>query len=156
MCIRDSECRSASGKCALTGKRSGHAVAWELLPVFPILRAHQDELCLLYTSKRKSEPVCISDAAASASKRPLVLTVDSDAALRDSLKIYLQNDGYEVIAVSTNVEAREVLDIFTPVSYTHLDVYKRQLVNHFMHLHRHCVHHALHHGACVHGVQRCV
>jgi DNA-binding response OmpR family regulator len=42
------------------------------------------------------------------------LTVDSDAALRDSLKIYLQNEGYEVIAVSTNVEAREVLDIFTP------------------------------------------
>ena len=63
---------------------------------------------------RKSEPVCISDSAANVSKRPLVLTVDSDAALRDSLKVYLQNEGYEVIAVTTNVEAREVLDIFTP------------------------------------------
>lgn len=63
---------------------------------------------------RKSEPVCISDSPATVSKKPLVLTVDSDAALRDSLKAYLQNEGYEVIAVSTNVEAREVLDIFTP------------------------------------------
>jgi CheY-like chemotaxis protein len=67
-----------------------------------------------FAAGRKGEPVCISDSAASVSKRPLVLTVDSDAALRDSLKIYLQNEGYEVIAVSTNVEAREVLDIFTP------------------------------------------
>ena len=46
--------------------------------------------------------------------RDSVLTVDSDAALRDSLKTYLQNEGYEVIAVATNVEAREVLNIFTP------------------------------------------
>jgi CheY-like chemotaxis protein len=47
-------------------------------------------------------------------KRPLVLAVDADAALRDSLKAYLQNEGYEVIAVSTNAEARDVLDMFTP------------------------------------------
>jgi CheY-like chemotaxis protein len=63
----------------------------------------------------KNEPVCISDAApADASKRSLILAVDSEAALRDSLKAYLENEGYEVIAVSSNVEAREVLDIFTP------------------------------------------
>ena len=63
----------------------------------------------------KSEPVCISDPApVDASKKPLILTVDSEVALRDSLKAYLQNEGYEVIAVSSNVEAREVLDIFTP------------------------------------------
>jgi CheY-like chemotaxis protein len=64
---------------------------------------------------RKNEPVCISGLAqAYAPKKPLVLTVDSEAALRDSLKAYLENEGYEVIAVSSNVEAREVLDIFTP------------------------------------------
>lgn len=63
----------------------------------------------------KLEPVCITDLPpVDPSKRPLILTVDSDVALRDSLKGYLQNEGYEVIAVSTNVEAREVLDIFTP------------------------------------------
>jgi CheY-like chemotaxis protein len=63
----------------------------------------------------KIEPVCITDLPpVDPSKRPLILTVDSDVALRDSLKGYLQNEGYEVIAVSTNVEAREVLDIFTP------------------------------------------
>jgi CheY-like chemotaxis protein len=48
-------------------------------------------------------------------KKPLVLAVDADVALRDSLKAYLQGEGYEVIAVSSNVEAREVLDMFTPV-----------------------------------------
>jgi CheY-like chemotaxis protein len=47
-------------------------------------------------------------------KKPLVLAVDADVALRDSLKAYLQGEGYEVIAVSSNVEAREVLDMFTP------------------------------------------
>jgi CheY-like chemotaxis protein len=47
-------------------------------------------------------------------KKPLVLAVDADVTLRDSLKAYLQGEGYEVIAVSSNVEAREVLDMFTP------------------------------------------
>jgi CheY-like chemotaxis protein len=61
-----------------------------------------------------NEAVGIVDSTANISKRPLVLTVDSEAALRDSLKAYLENEGYEVIAVSSNVEAREVLEIFTP------------------------------------------
>ncbi|HXN17608.1 MAG TPA: response regulator [Candidatus Binatus sp.] len=47
-------------------------------------------------------------------KRPLVLAVDADATLRDSLKVYFKNEGYEVIAVGTSAEARDVLDIFTP------------------------------------------
>lgn len=63
----------------------------------------------------KKEPICISQSAAEdPSKKPLILTVDSEVALRDSLKAYLENEGYEVIAVTSNVEAREVLDIFTP------------------------------------------
>jgi CheY-like chemotaxis protein len=52
--------------------------------------------------------------AAPETKRPLVLAVDADAALRDSLKTYLKNEGYEVMAVSTSAEARDVLDMFTP------------------------------------------
>jgi CheY-like chemotaxis protein len=63
---------------------------------------------------RMNEAAGIVDSTANISKRPLVLTVDSEAAFRDSLKAYLENEGYEVIAVSSNVEAREVLEIFTP------------------------------------------
>jgi len=48
------------------------------------------------------------------SSRPLVLAVDSEAALRESLKSYLKNEGYDVIAVSTAREAREVLAECTP------------------------------------------
>jgi two-component system cell cycle response regulator DivK len=62
-----------------------------------------------------TELVCIADPPpVGASKKPLILTLDSEVALRDSLKVYLQNEGYEVISVSSSIEAREVLDIFTP------------------------------------------
>jgi CheY-like chemotaxis protein len=47
-------------------------------------------------------------------KKPLVLAVDSDTQLRESLKMYLENEGYDVIAVSNAADAREVLDLFTP------------------------------------------
>src|SRR3984885_2564005 len=47
-------------------------------------------------------------------KKPMVLAVDSDARLRAPLKMYLENEGYDVIAVSNATEAREVLDLFTP------------------------------------------
>jgi CheY-like chemotaxis protein len=40
--------------------------------------------------------------------------LDRDDALRESLKTYLSNEGYEVIAVKTAAEAREVLTMFTP------------------------------------------
>ncbi|MGA9889768.1 MAG: response regulator [Candidatus Acidiferrales bacterium] len=53
-------------------------------------------------------------AAAPATKKPMVLAVDADESLRDSLKSYLQNEGYDVIAVSNAADAREVLNIFTP------------------------------------------
>ncbi len=66
---------------------------------------------------RKLEDAAINvptPTAAPETKRPLVLAVDADTALRDSLKAYLQNEGYKVIAVSTSTEARDVLDMFTP------------------------------------------
>ncbi|MGD0955664.1 MAG: response regulator [Candidatus Acidiferrales bacterium] len=46
--------------------------------------------------------------------KPLVLAVDADGAVRESLKTYLRNEGYEVIAVSSAREAHEVLDARTP------------------------------------------
>ncbi|MGA7223194.1 MAG: response regulator [Candidatus Acidiferrales bacterium] len=53
-------------------------------------------------------------SAAPATKKPMVLAVDADESLRDGLKAYLQNEGYDVIAVNNATDAREVLNIFTP------------------------------------------
>ncbi|MGA8220057.1 MAG: response regulator [Candidatus Acidiferrales bacterium] len=48
------------------------------------------------------------------SKRPLVLAVDADDVVRETMKAYLSNEGYDVIAVGKGSEAREVLKKFTP------------------------------------------
>lgn len=53
-------------------------------------------------------------SAAPQTKKPMVLAVDADESLRDGLKAYLQNEGYDVIAVNNAADAREVLHIFTP------------------------------------------
>jgi CheY-like chemotaxis protein len=59
-------------------------------------------------------PPAPTDTAKDPAKKPLVLAVDSDTQLRESLKMYLENEGYDVIAVSNATDAREVLDLFTP------------------------------------------
>jgi CheY-like chemotaxis protein len=59
-------------------------------------------------------PPAPTDTAQGPAKKPMVLAVDSDTQLRESLKMYLENEGYDVIAVSNATEAREVLDLFTP------------------------------------------
>jgi CheY-like chemotaxis protein len=61
-----------------------------------------------------AEPVQISNPPAPQVKKPLVLMADSDTMLRDTMKIYLQNEGYEVIAVNNANDAREVLNMFMP------------------------------------------
>lgn len=48
------------------------------------------------------------------SSKPLVLALDAEPAIRESLKNYLADEGYDVIAVTTAQEAREVLDQCTP------------------------------------------
>ena len=58
-----------------------------------------------YAKAAKSEP---------AAGGPLILAVDADDMLRDSLKTYLANQGYNVIAVNNPSDAREVLKMFTP------------------------------------------
>ena len=47
-------------------------------------------------------------------KKPLVLAVDAEKAVREMLKSYLTGEGYNVIAVATNAEARDALKIMTP------------------------------------------
>jgi CheY-like chemotaxis protein len=59
-------------------------------------------------------PPAPTETVTGPAKKPMVLAVDSDTQLRESLKMYLENEGYDVIAVSNATEAREVLDLFTP------------------------------------------
>lgn len=60
---------------------------------------------------QSSKPAYPADLGA---KKPLVLVVDKDLAIRDSLKSYLTIEGYEVIALATAQEAHHVLNMFTP------------------------------------------
>jgi CheY-like chemotaxis protein len=71
---------------------------------------------LVDASGRKLEDnkIHLSNSPAPAVKRPLVLIADSDDMLRDTTKIFLQNEGYEVIAVNNAGDAREVLNMFMP------------------------------------------
>ena len=48
-----------------------------------------------------------------------ILLVEDDITLAETLRYNLEREGYSVIVVHDGVLA--------PVSYTHLDVYKRQL-----------------------------
>jgi CheY-like chemotaxis protein len=64
--------------------------------------------------KLGNEPVQLSNSTSPQVKKPLVLMADSDTMLRDSMKMFLQNEGYEVIAVNNANDAREVLNMFTP------------------------------------------
>lgn len=55
-----------------------------------------------------------SDARDANSKRPLVLVVDADEAVRSSLRCYLTSEGYEVMTARHPLDAREILKLFTP------------------------------------------
>ena len=48
------------------------------------------------------------------STRPLVLAVDADDAVRETLRSYLTANGYDVIALKTGAEARQALTMLTP------------------------------------------
>jgi len=60
------------------------------------------------------QPAATQGQLATESEKPLVLVVDSDQYIRDSLKAHLAADGYEVVAVSSAAEAHEALKMFTP------------------------------------------
>jgi len=64
--------------------------------------------------ERRSEKKRDWQATAPNPKKPLVLVVDADPAVRITCKTYLEAEGYEVIAVGTADEAHEVLGMFTP------------------------------------------
>ncbi|MGC1129693.1 MAG: response regulator [Candidatus Acidiferrales bacterium] len=55
-----------------------------------------------------------NEEAQAESRKLQVLVVDAEAALRGSMKAYLEVEGYRVIAVATSPEARQVLDLMTP------------------------------------------
>lgn len=72
---------------------------------------------LVDSSKRRmaTDQVQVSHSADPLSERPLVVALDSDDKVRNSLKTYLISEGYEVMAVNNASDAREVLNMFTPV-----------------------------------------
>ena len=47
-------------------------------------------------------------------EKPLVLVIDSDPSVRESLKDYLIDEGYETITVNNAPDGLEVLNLFTP------------------------------------------
>ena len=62
-----------------------------------------------------------------------ILVVDDAESLRTMVKSYLTQEGYRVVTAANGREAlfvarqeRPDLILLDPVSYTHLDVYKRQ------------------------------
>jgi two-component system, chemotaxis family, response regulator PixH len=76
--------------------------------------ADEEEVAVGHAPASATEPARDSVSTPAQTKNPLVLAVDADETLRDTLKIYLQNEGYDVIAVNNAADAREVLNIFTP------------------------------------------
>jgi len=50
----------------------------------------------------------------SSPKKPLIVAMDADPGIRETLKDYLTGEGYEVIAVNNTSDARDVLNLFTP------------------------------------------
>jgi CheY-like chemotaxis protein len=76
--------------------------------------ADEEEVTVGRAPACATEPARDSVSTPAQTKKPLVLAVDADETLRDTLKIYLQNEGYDVIAVNNAADAREVLNIFTP------------------------------------------
>jgi CheY-like chemotaxis protein len=75
----------------------------------------EDSVAAPATAHTSDQTHAPGDAPATVStKKPMVLAVDSDAQLRETLKMFLENEGYDVIAVSNAADAREVLNLFTP------------------------------------------
>lgn len=64
--------------------------------------------------KLVSSPAPIVISRENASSRPLVLVVDKDESARCTLKSYLTAEGYDVMAAANCLDAREVLNMFTP------------------------------------------
>ena len=59
-----------------------------------------------------------------------VLVVEDDSNIAELLRLYLEKDGFDVFLAADGGEgirrAQELQPDLIPVSYTHLDVYKRQ------------------------------
>lgn len=62
--------------------------------------------------------ICAPAVAASTEqvgpRKPLILAVDEDDTIRETLKTYFISEGYDVIAVNNAADAREVLNMMTP------------------------------------------
>jgi CheY-like chemotaxis protein len=77
---------------------------------------HDEEFISTNGAKVHSEPAAgkITVDRDPNSLRPLVLAIDGEASTRESLKAYLDSEGYDVITVTNAQEARDVLSQCTP------------------------------------------
>ena len=73
-----------------------------------------DESAAAPKSAATAAPGIVPTTTTNGARGPLVLAVDTDNAVREALKTYLCNEGYEVIAVNNCADAREILNMFTP------------------------------------------
>jgi len=64
--------------------------------------------------KLEKDPATVLRPAAHDPKSPVVLVVDADSTVRESLKIYLGAEGYQVVALATAAEAHQALKMLTP------------------------------------------
>jgi CheY-like chemotaxis protein len=69
---------------------------------------------LVDSSGRQLDKDATRVCTGSESDKPLVLAVDADEMVRETMKNYLSNEGYTVIAVKNGADARKVLQMFTP------------------------------------------
>jgi CheY-like chemotaxis protein len=65
--------------------------------------------------KLNQAPVASDTTEVETPKKPLVLALESNPSVRESLKDFLTAEGYDVIAVNNTSDARDVLNLFTPV-----------------------------------------
>jgi len=65
-------------------------------------------------STRHSDQVMPTLLREEACRTPLILLVEADTILRNSLKAYLSGEGYNVIALDNASDGREVLNLLTP------------------------------------------
>jgi CheY-like chemotaxis protein len=69
---------------------------------------------LVDSSGRKLDKDAVRVCNGPESDKPLVLAVDADDMVRETLKNYLSSEGYTVIAVKNGADARKVLAMFSP------------------------------------------
>lgn len=110
----------SSSPTAIHTEQRGHVVRIEKTPegrcAVAISLGAGEGVDLVDAAGRKlaAESAAATASSQTDSKKPIVLAVDADGAIREMTKAALEGEGYSVIAVSSCQDAREVLNMFVP------------------------------------------